>query len=95
MSEVKKEIASAFKWILVIIVAAITYKSVYIPHTSGHYRFISTKNNFMRANTVTGKVEYIKNCEWEPVNEVSDAPDFYALVEEYELNNAKRNISRK
>jgi len=85
MSEVKKEIASALKWVFVIIVAAIAYKSVYT--TESPYRFLNNKKySFIRANTITGKVECLNNLDWVPVNEKSNTPDFYAELDEEDLD---------
>ena len=91
MSEVKKEIASAFKWILVIIVAAIAYKTVY---TAERFRFINTKDHpFMRANTFTGEVEYLlDDTRWVSIDGFAEE---IRLQEKNAAKNTQRNMSRK
>jgi len=60
MSEVKKQIASTFKWVSIIIASAFAYKSVF---TAEQFKFID-KGSLMRANTLTGKVEYLDGHKW-------------------------------
>ncbi len=71
----KKEVASAFKWLFVIIVAAIAYKNVY---TTEQFRFINKNGTLLRANTFTGKVEYLHARKWFNTSDDDDF-DFISL----------------
>jgi hypothetical protein len=60
MSEnIKKEIASALKWALIIVVASIAYKNI-----APNYYFMRQGHDFYRGNKVTGTVEQLEDNVW-------------------------------
>lgn len=68
----KKTIASAMKWIAVIICAAIAYSYV-----SPQYHFTKHGGDILRANTRTGKMELLFDGEWKDMTEEMGELGFY------------------
>lgn len=55
----QKEFASAIKWIVVIIVAAIAYNIV-----APNYYFMKQGNTLLRVHKVTGTIDELGEHEW-------------------------------